>query len=240
MTDIQVKYAQHLESVRANRARETEQNRANLANEAETKRSNLAREFETNRSNIARETETNRHNLVIENHSLRSLQETERSNRANEAIRSKANDVAELGHRLNYSVQRERNEVTREYNNQLAALKATELEIARDNANTNKRNSETNARQADTAEFNSKINAGKAISDSVIGRAGIAGLVGLGAGKSLKSLTTARSKTLSSLDNAVLSARLAHSVPTFDPFLFIKLPGDSAFDVKPKAPVVTQ
>lgn len=62
MTENQINYQKHLETVRSNQAQE----KLTSERDAETKRSNLAREFETNRSNVVREDETHRSNLVSE------------------------------------------------------------------------------------------------------------------------------------------------------------------------------
>lgn len=95
------------ETSQHNRATEAQQQlsldelaRANRAKEAETYRANVARERENTRSNVAREQETARANLANEALTGTKLTETERTNKANEAIRigeaaTKAADVAE-------------------------------------------------------------------------------------------------------------------------------------------------
>lgn len=55
MTKNQLAYQDHLEVVRANKAKETEQNRSNLAKERETERSNRVDERERKRHNITSE-----------------------------------------------------------------------------------------------------------------------------------------------------------------------------------------
>lgn len=116
MTTNELGYAKYLEDKRSNLAVEAETNRANLAREAETHRANvtaeneilrnhLAVETETNRSNVARESENYRHNFAVESETNRanlateswrnaSLNETIRSNRAQEALSSQRNAIA--------------------------------------------------------------------------------------------------------------------------------------------------
>lgn len=83
MTNNQIKYQEHTERMRSNRANEAETNRHNLAMEGlqyyanqETIRSHKASEAETNRSNVARE------------------KETTRANKANEVLKSQANTIS--------------------------------------------------------------------------------------------------------------------------------------------------
>lgn len=243
MTDIQIKYATLLETQRANKAREDETQRANLANEGELKRSHLATEAETNRSNLAREGETKRHNLVIENHSLQTLNETKRSNLANESIQRQRNAISadqvaatREGNQLNYAIQRERNQVQREYNNALINLKGQELAISERNATTSERNADTNRYNAETNRATGFFNSG---TNALLGRSGVAGVVGaslVGAGLTAKAGNKA-AKITRTIKTSTLAEGLANvgSVSTFDPFMLVTLPGaNNAFNISPK------
>lgn len=92
MTQNQLKYWANVETQRANRAMESENFRHNVTSENETRRSNLAREGETNR-----------HNLVAEQLSGRQLEETKRSNRAQERLGSERNAISASNVRLGYA-----------------------------------------------------------------------------------------------------------------------------------------
>lgn len=83
MTNNQIKYQEHTEKMRSNRANEAETYRHNMAMEGlqyyanqETIRSHQASERETNRSNVARE------------------REATRANKANELLKSESNAIS--------------------------------------------------------------------------------------------------------------------------------------------------
>lgn len=91
MTEIQLKYQNHLENVEHNRNTE-EQARNELS---ETVRSNKAREGENRRHNIQTEGETVRHNKVTESQTDKSIKETVRSNKARERENVRSNKARE-------------------------------------------------------------------------------------------------------------------------------------------------
>lgn len=134
--DLQRQKNADAEVARANKERErlnaetlAETKRANLAREIETNRSNFAREMETLRSNYAHEREANRANtanellksqgLIIQSQAndlqrMRDLEQA-RSNRQQEGIRSRQNDLTSQKTALDYSQRQSELSETRRY-----------------------------------------------------------------------------------------------------------------------------
>lgn len=204
MLTVQVNYLSVAELERHNKAAEQETTRHNQREEklgfdslAETSRHNLATETETNRHNLVTERQTwasiwnQGRQIEVQNRSVsvqeRNVAETERANRAREALQQQANWIQAGGltetirtHRANeaigmFNAQTERSrldlarqqfEVQSAQGWQSLANQRFANETNRMNAFTNARNAATNERNADTNRINAYTNIADTISNA--------------------------------------------------------------------------
>lgn len=155
MTNNQIRFLEHRETVRSDLAREAENTRSNVAREVEQHRTNVVNEGITLKDVL----EKTRHNKVAERQARRDLRERTKHNTKTRKETKRHNKVSEKQGLRNLDIQ-SRNADTLQ-SQALAAHRqagAAERNAATNalNAYTNARNAATNERNANTNRYNAK------------------------------------------------------------------------------------
>lgn len=122
MTANQIRYQEHLENVRANRAKEAETERDNRARLAETQRYNTWFSGETTAHNRAMENFEREKNALNDAHYNRLDLETQRSNKAKETEQRRSNQATETVASYNANTNRMNAESNAKDSNTKAAI----------------------------------------------------------------------------------------------------------------------